>query len=195
MSDIINLTYLRIKRNRKNSLLVFTVLLLSFACAIVSVSVVGSISNTNTEYMFDTYGEWYLAIPFGEESDAEWLSEKEWTEALGTARSIGSLAASGKTVGIGTVDETFIDIGRIHLEDGTFPASDNEIAMEADSLSAIGYDYTLGQDIDVTVQIPPENDPFGEPVMIEKTYTLCGIIREYSVKEGKNAEPSYALID
>lgn len=187
MSDILNLAYLRIGRKWKNSLLFFLVLLLSFSAAIVSVSVVGSIDHTNAQYRLNTYGEWYFAIPYGNDKDKEWLSKKEWVEDLGIAQSVGTISSSKKAIGFGTIDETLIDIGRIRLDQGTFPSSDGEIAMEMDSLSALGYDYTLGQEITVTVLIPIKNsqstndeeDPL-DIVIVEKTYTLCGIIHEYS---------------
>lgn len=186
MNDIFYLAFQRIRRKRKSSLLFFLVLLLSFASAIVSVSVVGSIDNTNGEYRLNTYGEWYFAIPCGGVNDGTWLSKSDWTDSFGTAQSIGTISSSEKTIGLGTIDKTLIDIGRIRLDQGSFPSSDSEIAMEADSLSALGYDYTLGQEITLTVMIPTEErkeskDSGGlNAVTLEKTYTLCGVIREYS---------------
>ena len=181
MRDILNLAYLRIIRNRKNSLLFFLVLLLSFASAIVSVAVVGSISMTNAEFRLDTYGTWYLGIPYGYESDKDRLSDIDLVDGIGMSQSIGTVSASEKIIGIGTIDEALIDIGRIRMNQGTFPSNENEIAMEMDSLSALGYDYTLGQEITVTVQIPLSKSIDGiDSVPVTKTYILCGIIHEYT---------------
>lgn len=189
MRDIFNLAYLRIKRKWKTSLLFFLVLLLSFSSAIVSVSIVGSIDHTNAEYRLNTYGEWYFAIPYGYDGDKEWISEKEWTESLGTAQSFGAIPLSDGFIGFGTIDQTLIDIGRIRLDQGALPSSDDEIAMEADSLSALGYDYTLGQKISVAITVPSEKNDIQSPnneddtaidFTIERTYVLCGIIHEYS---------------
>lgn len=188
LRDILNLAYLRIKRKWKNSLLFFLVLLLSFSSAIVSVSVVGSIGKTNGEYKFNTYGEWYFSIPTGYVNTKDLLSQREWVDEFGTAQGIGTLSSSGnKIIGFGTIDEKYIKVGRIRLDQGVFPSSDSEIAMEKDSLSALGYDDTLGQEITVTVNIPLKNSrresTYNEKtpvVTIEKTYTLCGIIHEYS---------------
>lgn len=184
MNSILKLSYQRIKRSRKNSLFIFLVLILSFSCAIVSVSVIGSINKTNAEYMLDTYGEWYFAMTDGYKSDESWLSQREWVNQIGISKSVGSVTGSNTIAGIGTVDETFVDIGRINLTEGGLPTSDNEIAMEKDLLSALGYDYTLGQEITVNVSIPLVETMFSSEVPfsaeVEKTYTLCGIIREYS---------------
>lgn len=184
MNSILKLSYQRIKRSRKNSLFIFLVLILSFSCAIVSVSVIGSINKTNAEYMLDTYGEWYFAMTDGYKSDESWLSQREWVNQIGISKSVGSVTGSNTIAGIGTVDETFVDIGRISLTEGGLPSSENEIAMEKDLLSALGYDYTLGQEITVNVSIPLVETMFSSEVPfsaeVEKTYTLCGIIREYS---------------
>lgn len=228
MNNILKLTYQRVKRSRKNSLFIFLVLLLSFSCAIVSVSVIGSIGKTNAEYLLDTYGEWYFAVPYGYKSDGEWLSEREWNIGAGISENVGTMEAHNKSAGIGTVNQTLIDIGRIKLNQGVFPSSDNEIAMEADLLSALGYDYTLGQEISVTVTIPlaesdnlveseplvesnlfvesnplVESDPLAEEeplfsLTVEKTYTLCGVIHEYTdlwyLSNNKSAIPLSSAI-
>lgn len=44
-------------RKRRSSILVFTVLLLSFAFAIVTLSLTTSISQTNENYRLDIFGE------------------------------------------------------------------------------------------------------------------------------------------
>lgn len=179
LSDILNLACLRIRRKWKNSLLFFLVLLFSFSSVIVSVSLVGSISLTNAEYRLNTYGEWYFAIPYGYDNYKDWLSKKDWAESIGTAKSYGTIISSDGIIGLGTIDSELADIGRIRTDQGRFPLEDGEIAMEADSLSALGYDYTLGQEITVSVMIPAGESPY-DFLMIEKTYTLCGIIHEYS---------------
>ncbi|MCD7804264.1 MAG: ABC transporter permease [Oscillospiraceae bacterium] len=56
------------------------------------------------------------------------------------------------------------------------PENAGEIAIEADTLSSLGYGYTLGQDITLTVSLPAGD----ETVFVVRTYTLCGVISEYS---------------
>ena len=167
----------------------FAVLLLSFAFAIISLSVTASIRKTNEEYRYDTYGTWYGAIRNGRGSDAEFLQKQEWLDKLGICISCGEIQASPGS-SIGTMDEVFLEIGRIALQDGRFPKDANEIAMEADLLSALGYDYTVGQEITLTVDLPavayiktgdsdqPETQNVTVPV--KQSYILCGVIREYT---------------
>ena len=189
--DLFGLAVQGIGRKKRSSLLLFAVLLLSFAFAIISLSVTASIRKTNEEYRYDTYGTWYGAIRDGLESDRSFLQKQEWLDKLGTCVSYGKIqASSGGSRSIGTMDGTFLEIGRISLQDGHFPENANETAIEADLLSALGYDYTIGQEITVTINFPAiayvKFDGSDEPeaqsvtVPVEQTYILSGVIREYA---------------
>ena len=190
-SELFGLAIQSIRRKKRSSLLLFSVLLLSFAFAIISLSVTSSIRKTNEEYRYDTYGTWYGAISNGRESDAAFLLEQEWLDKLGACVSYGDIQASSSgSTSIGIMDEAFLEIGRIGLQDGRFPENAREIAMEADLLSALGYDYTVGQEITVTVNFPAtayiksdgadEAKPESVSISVEQTYILSGVIREYA---------------
>lgn len=116
-------------RKKRSSILVFTVLLLSFAFAIVTLSLTQSISETNTQYRLDTFGEWYLAIPNGKEEDATWLAEQEWADKLSSVCSYGIIypAFYGS---YGTVDDTYLEVARASLSEGRLPEKEGEIAVE-----------------------------------------------------------------
>ena len=205
--ELFGLAVQGIGRKKRSSLLLFAVLLLSFAFAIISLTVTGSIRKTNEEYRYDTYGTWYGAIPNGWESDEAFLREQAWLDELGITKSYGTIqaAASGST-SIGTMDEAFLTVGRIGLQDGRFPESAGEIAMEADLLSALGYDYTLGQEITVTVNLPAttyvktdgsdESKAQNITVSVDRTYVLCGVLQEYADLwvQGKSTMLNSAMI-
>ena len=72
-------------RKKRSSVLIFSVLLISFSFAIVALSLVGSISTTNAEFRLNAYGEWYFAIPSGKEADVNWVQNQPWIESAGTA--------------------------------------------------------------------------------------------------------------
>lgn len=164
-------------RRRKSSLLVFLVLLITFSFAIVSLALVGSISQTNAQFRLNTYGQWYFAIPSGEDSDAPWLRKQDWITNMGTSRNYGTMQfSSGQQAGFGTLDTEFQSVGRLALDAGSFPEKDNEIAMEADVLNALDYDYTLGQEITLTIHVPYKD----QTIPVERTYVLCGVLHEYS---------------
>lgn len=163
-------------RKRKSSLLVFLVLLITFSFAIVSLSLVGSISQTNAQFRLNTYGQWYFAIPSGKNEDAAWLRGQKWITNLGTSQNYGALQLPSGQAGFGTLDTALRELGRLSLDSGSFPEQNNEIALEADVLNALGYDYTLGQEITLSIDVPYKD----QTIPIERTYVLCGILHEYS---------------
>lgn len=83
--ELWNLTILGMKGRKKITILIFTVLLLSFAFAVVTLSVTSSMERTNREYRFDTYGEWYGAFSLAEEEAPDWLKQEESISAVGCA--------------------------------------------------------------------------------------------------------------
>ena len=173
---ILNLAVEGILRRRKSSALVFLVLWITFSFAVVSLSLVGSISRTNAQFRLNTYGQWYFAIPSGMAEDEAWLQGQKWCEGMGTAGNFGTIRTETKEVGFGTLDETFTKIGRITLDSGRLPEQEDEIALEEDLLNALGYDNTLGQEVTVSIQVPYKD----QTIRVERTYVLCGMIHEYS---------------
>lgn len=176
LENILSLAFQGTRRKKRNSLLIFAVLLVSFSSAIVVLSLVGSISKTNAEFRLNTYGEWYCGIPSGMEEDAQWLENQQWVKAIGKAGNYGTINTAVGQTGFGTLDNSLLSIGRIQLDEGTFPTSDDEIAMEADALSALGCDYKLGQEITLLIDVPYKD----QLIPVERSYTLCGVIHEYS---------------
>ena len=205
--ELFGLAVQGIGRKKRSSLLFFAVLLLSFAFAIISLTVTGSIRKTNEEYRYDTYGTWYGAITNGQDADEVFLRKQAWLGELGITKSYGTIqAATSGSTSIGVMDEAFLQIGRIKLQDGRFPENAGEIAMEADLLSALGYDYTLGQEIIFTVSFPAtayvsaEDSEAPQPqsvaVPVERTYVLCGVLQEYADlwTQGKSTMLNSAMI-
>ncbi len=176
LENILSLALQGTRRKKRSSLLIFAVLLVSFSSAIVVLCLVGSISKTNAQFRLNTYGEWYCGIPSGMEEDAQWLENQQWVKAIGKAGNYGTINTAVGQTGFGTLDNSLLSIGRIQLDEGTFPTSDDEIAMEADALSALGCDYKLGQEITLLIDIPYKD----QLIPVERSYILCGVIHEYS---------------
>ena len=174
--NILPLAFQGTLRKKRSSILIFSVLLISFSFAIVALSLVGSIGKTNAEFRLNTYGEWYCGIPSGMEEDAQWLEKQQWVREIGRAGNYGTIHTVAGQAGFGTLDHSLVNIGRIRLEEGTFPTSDDEIAMEADVLSALGYAYELGQEITLVIDVPYQD----QLIPVERSYILCGILHEYS---------------
>ena len=95
-------------RRRRSSLLLFLVLLLSFAFAVMMLSVMGSMNRTNIEYLKNTYGAWHGAIPDGKDSDRAFLERRDWLDRLGESVNYGQVRGTTPVSGVGSVDETFL---------------------------------------------------------------------------------------
>ena len=95
----------------------------------------------------------------------------------GVSCNYGTVSCGDKKVGIGTVDDNLIDIGRLSLSEGVWPQNSNEVVMESDTLCSLGYDYSIGQKIvlDICIQISEEDF-----VYVEEEYVLVGIVHEYT---------------
>ncbi len=178
---IFSLAFQGIKRRRRQSLLIFFVLLVSFTFAIILLSYTTSIAETNSQLRLDTYGSWYGAITDGIDSDLEYLESEEWVEDVGISVNYGSASVMvmqyvmGDVV-IGTADDSLIDMG-INLENGSMPDATNEIAIESATLSEI--DYNIGGTI--TLQFVFYNDEYQEEaVTVERTFKIVGAISEYT---------------
>ncbi len=185
VKTIFSLAFEGIKRRKRQSLLIFFVLLVSFTFAIILLSYTSSIAETNTQLRYDTYGSWYGSITDGIDSDLEYLESEEWVEDVGVSVDYGSASIvvkdaqngdieRGSLVGIGTVDDSLIDMG-IFLDSGSLPKNSNEIAIESATLTEIGY----GVGGTITLQFEFGSDA-GETVTVERTFKICGAISEYT---------------
>ncbi|MCD7859652.1 MAG: FtsX-like permease family protein [Firmicutes bacterium] len=172
MLKLLPLSLQAVRRRWRASLLLFSVLLISFTFAVVLLCVTESAAKTNEEYRFDTYGAWYAVFVDGNEQEEEWLLGQSWLESLGASRCYGSFNGGS----IGTVDDALQEMGRIVTLDGRLPEADNEIAIEARALSAMGYDYTIGQKITLQIYLPKD----GKTVTILEEFTLCGVVKDYT---------------
>lgn len=173
------LAFSGLKRRKQSTILLWLVLFLSFTFAIITLSVTESMNKTNQIFLRDTYGTWDGAIANGTKEDQMLLEHNKEIGSIGTSVQYGTV---GGYTGIGTVGDDLIKMGRLDLQAGRFPIVSSEIAIEADVLSHLGYNYKIGQQITVPIQIPatlPDTmeDSF---VTIERQYTLCGVIKEYT---------------
>lgn len=165
----------KLKKEKKTSTLMLFVLVMSFAFAVIAVSLTESMNASNQEYRYDTYGMWQAAVFGGLSGD------REEYEAL-SGITIGEAGCYGTLEGnnaIGTLDEMLVQMGRVGMQSGHFPKNDDEIAVEADTLSHLGYGYELGQEITLKITFPAA-DENTQDVVEEKKYHLCGVIRSYT---------------
>ncbi|MCD7823732.1 MAG: ABC transporter permease [Oscillospiraceae bacterium] len=177
------------KRRKRQSLLIFAVLTISFAFAIMLLSYSSSISSTNSQLYSDTFGTWYASfISEDEASDREYLESNDWLDDIGVSVNYGyiskvsefeglydNLSFSGASLSLGTVDESLIGMG-IQMQSGRMPEKSGEIAVESSMLSTLGLGSSLGQKVQLIVKFTANEHQF-ETV---KEFTLVGVISSYS---------------
>ncbi len=176
---IFSIAFQGLSRRRRQTLLIVSILTISFAFAVMMISYTSSIAATNAEYRSEVYGTWYGVIPVGYDGDATFLESTGGVDEVGTTVSYGAVRTSSSNYSIGTIDESFVSMGPCLLE-GRLPESSGEIAMEANLLSALGYDYTLNQEITIYVYFEYEVDGVTYSAPVQATYTLTGIINSYT---------------
>lgn len=183
--NLIALVFERMKSKKRSCVLRILLLFLSFASAVAILSVTASLNRTEQEHRYDTYGEWTAAVYNGKNEDAKRLGESPSVETIGTAEIYGKVVNRyGVAItALGALDDELLRMGRISLLAGHMPENENEIVMEEDVLSALGYDYTLGQTIDVRIM----RDETGQDSW-EGTVVLCGILKEYTSIWSTNGE-------
>ncbi len=179
LKTIFSLAFEGIRRRKRQSLLIFFVLLISFTFAIILLSYTSSVAETNSQLRYDTYGSWYGAITEGTDSDYEYLESEDWVDDIGTSINYGSATVIVKDMqygtidGIGTADDSLVDMG-INLESGRMPQSSGEIAIESATLSEIG--FGIGSSITLQFSFSSENGY----TTIDKTFKIVGVISEYT---------------
>lgn len=184
LANFFSLALQGILRKKRSSILIFLVLLFSFSCAIVTLSLTGSIRDTNTEYRLNTFGEWYVAVTNSTAEDGAWLKAQGWARTVAHTQVYGQVV--NPYVGFGTVDQAYLDMGRAKLIDGRLPEALDEIAVEERILHKLGIEtYQPGQKITLSVNFPVESAASGEGnpdvlVVIDCTFTLCGVFQDFN---------------
>lgn len=199
MKDLFSLAWQGMLHKKRSSTLTFLVLLLSFSCAIMSLSVTKSISDTNSEYRYNTYGEWYICLPNADADDIAWMKKQSWAEEVASPTIYGTIHSfvSGS---YGTMDDDYWGMMHTELLNGRLPEEYGEIALEERVLHALNIeDYEIGKPIKLSIQgtftpdsteeesewvsngwltegQPEKSLAFGSPL----EYVLIGIIKDHS---------------
>ena len=170
------------RKKQTGLLLLLLTLVFSFltAAVIYSVSSAQVLQDTRCEL----YGEWqYLRL-----SDTA-ADAAQAQNALSASAQVSKVIQNGIVLGaddgvaggIGTVDDTFAQLGRIVPISGDFPTQPDEIAMTTTLLDALGCSYDVGQTVTLKVAANDYDPLAGSGAVMEKAYTLCGVLPAYDV--------------
>ncbi len=170
------------RKKQTGLLLLLLTLVFSFltAAVIYSVSSAQVLQDTRCEL----YGEWQYLRLSGTAADAAQAQNTLSASAqVSTVIQNGIVlgADDGVAGGIGTVDDTFAQLGRIVPISGDFPTQSDEIAMTTTLLDALGCSYDVGQTVTLKVAANDYDPLAGSGTVMEKAYTLCGVLPAYDV--------------
>lgn len=170
-------------RKKQTSLLL---LLLTLVFSFLTAAVIYSVSSAQVlqDTRCELYGEWQYLRLSGTAADAAQAQNTLPASAqVSTVIQNGIVlgADDGVAGGIGTVDDTFAQLGRIVPISGDFPTQPDEIAMTTTLLDALGCSYDVGQTVTLKVAANDYDPLAGSGAVMEKAYTLCGVLPAYDV--------------
>lgn len=170
------------RKKQTGLLLLLLTLVFSFltAAVIYSVSSAQVLQDTRCEL----YGAWqYLRLSDTAADAAQAQNTLPASAQVSTVIQNGIVlgADDGVAGGIGTVDDTFAQLGRIVPISGDFPTQSDEIAMTTTLLDALGCSYDVGQTVTLKVAANDYDPLAGSGAVVEKAYTLCGVLPAYDV--------------
>ena len=170
------------RKKQTGLLLLLLTLVFSFltAAVIYSVSSAQVLQDTRCEL----YGAWqYLRLSDTAADAAQVQGALPASAQVSTVIQNGIVlgADDGVAGGIGTADDTFAQLGRIVPISGDFPTQSDESAMTTTLLDALGCSYDVGQTVTLKVAANDYDPLTGSGAVMEKAYTLCGVLPAYDV--------------
>ena len=170
------------RKKQTSLLLILLTMVFSFLTAATIYS--GSSAQALQDTRCELYGEWQYLRLSATDTDAAQVRENLPASAkVSTAIQDGIVlgADNGLAGGIGTADDTFAQLGRIVPISGNFPMQPGEIAMTTTLLDALGCSYDVGQTVTLKVAANDYDPLAGSGAVMEKAYTLCGVLPAYDV--------------
>ena len=170
-------------RKKQTSLLL---LLLTLVFSFLTAAVIYSVSSAQVlqDTRCELYGAWqYLRLSDTAADAAQAQNTLPASAKVSTVIQNGIVlgADDGVAGGIGTADDTFAQLGRIVPISGDFPTQSDEIAMTTTLLDALGCSYDVGQTVTLKIAANDYDPLAGSGAVIEKAYTLCGVLPAYDV--------------
>ena len=161
-------------------------LLLTLVFSFLTAAVIYSVSSAQVlqDTRCELYGEWqYLRLSDTAADAAQAQNALPASAQVSTVIQNGIVlgADDGVAGGIGTADDTFAQLGRIVPISGDFPTQSDEIAMTTTLLDALGCSYDVGQTVTLKVAANDYDPLAGSGAVMEKAYTLCGVLPAYDV--------------
>ena len=136
------------------------------------------------------FGNWFVMMYGSDNKENSELKGHPYLDNSGKAGVVNYVYDNNdekSDVKIGYMSDEFIKIGNIRADKGHFPQSNDEAALDWNTLISLNQGTELGQDISIKTAIKNSS---GDTDIITKTYKLCGILDSYTnVWTGGNNVP------
>lgn len=180
MNNIFKLALKIMKKQRHSTLVLICSVALGMMFVTATVATASSIAFTMDNNSKNSYGDFDFQATTNSKEIADTLKENSYVSQAGIMQIAGTFqseSALGEMY-IGAVDKAVAELGRLKLSAGKLPESDNEIALEQNTLIYMGMgdsavNNTLGDTISMNIKTADNKT-------ISKTYTICGILENYS---------------
>lgn len=136
------------------------------------------------------FGNWFVMMYGSDNKENSELKGHPYLDNSGKAGVVNYVYDNNdekSDIKIGYMSDEFIKIGNIRADKGHFPQSNDEAALDWNTLISLNQGTELGQDISIKTAIKNSS---GDTDIITKTYKLCGILDSYTnVWTGGNNVP------
>lgn len=124
----------------------------------------------------ERYGSWHFGLIGASEGEMELIEKNRMLQSSGRAAVYGGIYTGEEYYlgGVGTVEESMLQLCGMEVLTGHLPENGNEIAFEQNALEQLGVPYAVGRELTLNIGESEEGLPR------EFTYTLCGILQSYS---------------
>ena len=162
-------------RNRKaETKALVGILILVYTFSTLCVVFQESFLKGKADLRYGQYGEWQSAVCDAGTGVKKLLTEKSDEMQLGTILTAGTTFLDGEGIGkAGTMDRAMISLGHLTVQEGRFPKTEKEVAVEEHVLSLLPKDVKVGSEISLVIAVDEESN--GET----QKYVLTGIIKEW----------------
>jgi len=159
--------------------LLFVVIAAVTAFVFAMVGVLDSHAHMSSEQKKNVYGGWHVGIYNAADDVYQKLHNHAIVEEMGKMEIYGYAESfyGEKFHPVGSIDIITKDMGRINLVSGEMPDEKGEVAMEMDTLAALGYPYEPGQAITLKIH---GLDKYGRRTVRQETFMLTGVVQNYS---------------
>lgn len=148
------LAYSAIKKDKKNYLLSFLIMLIAFTFTITFISLINTEETVDRKAKEQKYGNWLLCIENLNQENVDYLKINHGEDFVGDMKVISKLHTNHY---VGNYDKTFFELASIELMDGRLPSKSHEI-----------------------ISIQGKNH-LGDQVTIDnQRYQVVGLINEYN---------------